>query len=177
MTRDHSNSVFIQVSTELERSIYIALKTYSNVHRGSGHNSMVTTALFESARDGILEFMNLDKERYIVVFGSPMRLDSLEQYFDSTQIHRISSSDIGLPLGIGALAIERRALPKGALLQMGGGTVNMVHPKSVIWANPPARFEAGTPSIINAIALARGLQLIKHFGCNNFEIHLRPVLT
>ncbi|MFW9984544.1 MAG: aminotransferase class V-fold PLP-dependent enzyme [Candidatus Odinarchaeota archaeon] len=177
MVEDQSNSVFIQASAELERSVYTALKTYSNVHRGSGHNSMVTTALFESARDIILECMNLDIAQYMVVFGSPMRLDSLEQHFDSTQIQRISSRDIGLPLGIGALAIKRKALPKGALLQMGGGTVNMVYPKSVIWTNPPARFEAGTPSIINAIALAKGLQLMRHFDRNSFEIHGSPIST
>ncbi|MFX0079198.1 MAG: aminotransferase class V-fold PLP-dependent enzyme [Candidatus Hermodarchaeota archaeon] len=177
MAEDHSNSVFIRAHAELEQSVHTALKTYSNVHRGSGHNSMVTTGLFERARDVILEFMNLDKEQYMIVFGSPMRLDSLERHFVSNQIQRISSRDIGLPLGIGALAIERRALPKGALLQMGGGTVNMVYSKSVIWANPPARFEAGTPSIINAIALAKGLQLIRHFDRNTFEIPGSPILT
>ncbi len=177
MAEDRSNSVFTQASAELERSIYMTLKTYSNVHRGSGHNSMVTTALFESARDVILEYMNLDKAQYMIVFGSPMRLDSLEQYFESRQIQRVSSRDIGLPLGIGALAIERRALPKGALLQMGGGTVNMVYSKSVIWANPPARFEAGTPSIVNAIALAKGFQLVRHFGRNTFEMQGSPIST
>lgn len=28
---------------ELERGVYAALETYSNVHWGSGHNSMVST--------------------------------------------------------------------------------------------------------------------------------------
>ena len=28
---------------ELERSVLNALETYSNVHRGSGHNSLITT--------------------------------------------------------------------------------------------------------------------------------------
>ena len=32
---------------ELERAVYKALETYSNVHRGSGHYSMVTTHLYE----------------------------------------------------------------------------------------------------------------------------------
>lgn len=177
MAEDRSNSEFTQLSAELERSVYTALKTYSNVHRGSGHNSMVTTALFESARDIILECMNLDRAQYMIVFGSPMRLDSLEQHFDSAQFQRVSSRDIGLPLGIGALAIERRALPKSALLQMGGGTVNMVYSNSVIWANPPARFEAGTPSIVNAIALAKGVQLTRHIGGDIFKIQRSPVST
>jgi len=40
--------------TELERGVHAALETYSNVHRGSGHNSMVTTHLFELGRDIVL---------------------------------------------------------------------------------------------------------------------------
>ncbi|MDZ7605609.1 MAG: hypothetical protein U5K79_08480 [Cyclobacteriaceae bacterium] len=35
----------------LERGVYAALETYSNVHRGSGHFSMVTTHLLERARE------------------------------------------------------------------------------------------------------------------------------
>jgi hypothetical protein len=31
---------------ELETGIQAALETYSNVHRGSGHNSLVTTYLY-----------------------------------------------------------------------------------------------------------------------------------
>jgi selenocysteine lyase/cysteine desulfurase len=44
---------------ELERGVYAALETYSNVHRGSGHNSMVSTHLFEQARDIVLEYLGL----------------------------------------------------------------------------------------------------------------------
>jgi hypothetical protein len=40
---------------ELERSIYAALETYSNVHRGSGHNSLVSTHLYEPAGEVILD--------------------------------------------------------------------------------------------------------------------------
>ena len=40
---------------ELQRSIQAALETYSNVHRGSGHNSLVSTLLYEQARDIVLE--------------------------------------------------------------------------------------------------------------------------
>ncbi|MHA2314134.1 MAG: aminotransferase class V-fold PLP-dependent enzyme [Candidatus Hermodarchaeia archaeon] len=145
--------------------------TYSNVHRGSGHNSMVTTALFEGARDVVLESLDLDKERYMVVFGSPLRLAALVQQFNPKLVVNVSSHELGLPLGIGALAIERKALPKSALLQMGGGTVKMVYPKSVIWADTPARFEAGTPNIVNAIALAKALQLVKQYGDDIFNKH------
>ena len=42
--------------SELEHGVYAALETYSNVHRGSGHFSMVTTHLFEQARDIVLDY-------------------------------------------------------------------------------------------------------------------------
>jgi selenocysteine lyase/cysteine desulfurase len=171
MVDDQSKSIAQDALSELERSISAALMTYSNVHRGSGHNSMVTTALFESARDAVLESLALDKERYMVVFGSPLRLDSLVQQFNPKSVVHVSSHELGLPLGVGALAIERKALPKSALLQMGGGTVKMVYPRSVIWADAPARFEAGTPNIVNAIALAKALQLIKQYGDDIFKRH------
>jgi len=172
MVEGQSESITKNAHSELERSVQVALTTYSNVHRGSGHNSMVTTALFESARDVVLESLALDKEQYMVVFGSPLRLVSLVQQFNPKHVVRVSSHELGLPLGIGALAIERKALPKSALLQMGGGTVKMVYPTSVIWADAPARFEAGTPNIVNAIAFAKALQLVKQYGDDIFKRHL-----
>ena len=47
---------------ELERGVHAALETYSNVHRGSGHNSMVSTHLYEQARDIVLEYLGLNKK-------------------------------------------------------------------------------------------------------------------
>ena len=46
--------------TELERGVQAALETYSNVHRGSGHNSLVTTQLYEQARDIVLDYLGLN---------------------------------------------------------------------------------------------------------------------
>jgi selenocysteine lyase/cysteine desulfurase len=177
MVEDQSESFTKDAISELVRSVRVALATYSNVHRGSGHNSMVTTALFEGARDVLLESLALDKERYMVVFGSPLRLDSLIQQFNPKHVVRVSSKELGLPLGVGALAIDSKALPKSALLQMGGGTVKMVYPKSVIWADAPARFEAGTPNIVNAIALAKAVQLVKQNGKDIFKKNRAQRLT
>ena len=56
---------------ELERGVGVALETYSNVHRGSGHNSMVTTHLYEQARGIVLEYLGLDKNKYTVVKEGP----------------------------------------------------------------------------------------------------------
>ncbi len=54
---------------ELERGVHAALETYSNVHRGSGHFSRVTTDLFEKAREIVLEYLGLSQRSYVVVFA------------------------------------------------------------------------------------------------------------
>ena len=61
---------------ELERGVHTALETYSNVHRGSGHNSIVSTYLFEQARDIVLEYLGLNgglvhTDKYAVIFCTP----------------------------------------------------------------------------------------------------------
>ena len=80
----------------------------------------------------------------------------------------MSSQDIGLPLGVRALAVERKALPGGAPFQTGGGTARLVSPGWVIWAKAPDRFEAGTPAIVNVIAFAVALRLIQQFRKGRF---------
>jgi hypothetical protein len=63
---------------ELERGVQAAMETYSNVDRGSGHFSMISTRLFEAAREIILEYLRLDKKRYVVVFCTPERAETLK---------------------------------------------------------------------------------------------------
>ena len=97
---------------ELERGVHAALETYSNVHRGSGHNSMVSTHLFEQARDIVLEHLGLSKGKYVVIFCTPRTADALMAQLEPGSYRSASSRDIGLPLGVRALAVERKALPK-----------------------------------------------------------------
>jgi len=159
-----SETLYAEAFTELERSVYAALETYSNVHRGTGHNSMVTTALFERAREIVLEYLELDKKKYVVVFCTPLRLKFFKTKLKAAISHVLSSKDIGLPLGIRAIAIKRKILRKSVLFHTGGGIIKHVTSNAVVWADIPEKFEAGTPNIINIIAFAKALQLIIHFG-------------
>ncbi|MFX0117496.1 MAG: aminotransferase class V-fold PLP-dependent enzyme, partial [Candidatus Hodarchaeota archaeon] len=162
---------------ELERSVYAALETYSNVHRGTGHNSLITTLLYEKGREIVLEYLKLDKERFIVIFCSPYGLRILNAQLKSAKKFVVSSQDFGLPLGVRALAIERNALSKKAPIHTGGGSIELVMSDSVTWMNPPGKFESGTPSIINIIALIKVLQAIMHFGTEIFEKQLSEETT
>ncbi len=154
---------------ELESSVRAALETYSNVHRGSGHNSMLSTRLYEQARDIVLEHLGLNHDRHLVIFGAPRRTEKLEAGLRAHSYQIVSSRDIGLPLGVRALAVERGALPRGAPWQAGGGTARLVFPTRVIWAKAPDKFEAGTPAIVNVITLARALQLVGQYGKDAFR--------
>src|SRR5271157_3621164 len=104
---------------ELERAVQAALETYSNVHRGSGHNSMVTTHLYEQAREIILEYMELNKSKYTVIFCTAKRAAALKALIEPKDYQCISSYDIGLSLGVRALVVKIKALPKGAPYQTG----------------------------------------------------------
>jgi selenocysteine lyase/cysteine desulfurase len=154
---------------ELERGVHAALETYSNVHRGSGHYSMVTTHLFEQARGIVLEYLGLNKGKYVVVFCTPRRAEVLKAKLKPGSCQSVSSREIGLPLGVWAAAVDRKALPKGIPFQTGGGTARLVNPGGVIWTRALDRFEAGTPAIVNVIAFARALQLTRHFGNGAFQ--------
>ena len=186
---------------ELERGVHAALEMYSNVHRGSGQYSMVSTALFDQAREIVLEHLGLDKHTYVTVFCTPQRLETLiaqlkplggllntltEKIPPNPPLgkggtegtyHTVSSRDVGLPLGIRALAVARKALPKGIPFQTGGGVVKLVNPHSVVWADAPDKFEAGTPNIVNAIAFAKALQLIEYCGHDVFKKQIDGAAT
>lgn len=149
---------------ELGRGVHAALETYSNVHRGSGHFSMVTTHLFEQARAIVLEYLGLKRNKYVVIFCTPRGAEILKVKLNPENYQNLSSQDIGLPLGVRALAVERKKLPGGAPSISGGGTASLVSHGWVIWDNAPDRFEAGTPSIINVITFAKALYMIRLYG-------------
>jgi selenocysteine lyase/cysteine desulfurase len=157
--------------TELASRVYQALETYSNVHRGTGFNSEVTTALFEKARTVVLEHLGLSKSTHVVVFTSPLGAQELGAQLDPKYYQVLSSQELDLPLGVRAIAVQRHALKKCIPRRTGGGTVKFVSENAVIWSDLPERFEAGTIAIMNVIAMACGLLLTKRFGlhCNLSE--------
>ncbi len=155
--------------SDLEIRLNAALETYSNVHRGSGHFSVVTTNLYEQARNIILDHLNLSKSKYCVIFCTPARKEQLIKLLEPESFYCLSSKDIGLPIGVRALVVIKKSLPRGVPFQTGGGTARLVSPNYIIWSGIPDKFEAGTPAIINIIAFARALKLCKQFGDDVFK--------
>jgi selenocysteine lyase/cysteine desulfurase len=164
----HTDDAIPEAFAELTAAVHAALETYSNVHRGSGLNSIVSTRLYEHARDIVLEYLGLSKTKYVVIFCTPRRAEALKACIKPEGYKSVSSQDIGLPLGVRALAVNRAALPNDVPFLTGGGTARLVSIDRITWAQAPDRFEAGTPAIVNIIAFAKALQLIRRFGDNVF---------
>ena len=163
-----SNSGIADAHGLLESSMLAALETYANVHRGSGPASAVTTHLYEKARDVVLNYLGLNRRKYLIVFCSPLRATKLVSIMEPGTYRLINSADIGLNLGIAALAVKQNALPKGIPPFTGGGTTRLYGSDWVMWAMAPDRYEAGTPAIINCIAFAKALLIIQQSGKDAF---------
>jgi selenocysteine lyase/cysteine desulfurase len=149
---------------DIERAVHEALRLYANVHRGSGHHALASTRLYEEARNIVLEHLGLDRKKYVVIFCTSRRATALQGQLAPGSHRCLSSQDVGLPLGLRALAVLRAALPAGVPCESGGGIARLVAPGWVIWADGPQRFEAGTPAIVHVIAFARALQLVHSRG-------------
>ncbi len=66
----------------------------------------------------------------------------------------LSGHKLYAPFGAGALVGDARRLRQGEPLLHGGGAIELVTLDDVVWADPPARHEAGSPNVIGAVALA-----------------------
>ena len=68
------------------------------------------------------------------------------------------------PTGIGALYARHALLAAMPPWQGGGDMIRTVGFESSTWAEPPARFEAGTPNIAGAVALAAAIDYVRQAG-------------
>ena len=75
------------------------------------------------------------------------------------------------PTGIGVLYGKYDILEKMPPYQYGGDMVDIVTYQSTTYDVPPARFEAGTPAIVQAIGLAKALEYMMILGMDNIVKH------
>jgi serine O-acetyltransferase len=146
------------------RGVVVVLRRYSNVHRGQGQNSQVSTELFEKAREIVLEYLRLDNHEYTLVFANPLRVEQLQGVLSADSYKTVSSQEFGLALGINAVAVKTAEYKKLAPIQPGGGTVQLVSEGFVIWAEGPDVQEGGTPNISGIIAFAKAIRVAEAAG-------------
>ena len=75
------------------------------------------------------------------------------------------------PTGIGVLYGKAELLDAMPPYQFGGDMVNVVTYQTTTFDVPPARFEAGTPAIVQAIGLGAALDYMMNLGMENIRIH------
>ncbi len=75
------------------------------------------------------------------------------------------------PSGIGVLYAKRRHLDAMPPYMGGGEMIQSVHVDKVTYAEPPHRFEAGTPPIVPAIGLGAALSYMMQIGRENIAAH------
>ncbi len=162
------NSTIDDAFSMLEKGVYRAIETYSNVHRGTGHFSRVTTHLYEQAREIILKHLGFSKSEYVVIFCTPYRAELLKSQLASADYNSVSGKDFGLALGVRAVAVTKKALSNVIPFHTGGGTARLMAPDWIVWESAPDKFEAGTPAVINIIAFARAILIAEKYGRDVF---------
>lgn len=75
------------------------------------------------------------------------------------------------PTGIGVLYSKRAVLEAMEPFEGGGDMIKSVAFSGSVWADVPARFEAGTPPIMQAIGLGFAIDYVQNIGMANIAEH------
>ncbi len=75
------------------------------------------------------------------------------------------------PSGSGAIYIRADRQAEMRPFMGGGDMIREVHKDSVIWNDPPMKFEAGTPGIVQQIGLGVALDYMMNLGMENIAAH------
>ena len=79
------------------------------------------------------------------------------------------------PTGIGVLYGKSEILESMPPYQTGGDMVDKVTYQKTTYAEPPARFEAGTPATVEAVGLGEALRYMMKLGLDNIAAHEREL--
>lgn len=75
-----------------------------------------------------------------------------------------SGHKIYAPFGCGVLIGPRSFFRQGSPDHTGGGTISLVTPDEIFWADLPDKEEAGSPNVVGAYALAQTLKYLQSIG-------------
>ncbi|MBR9836546.1 MAG: cysteine desulfurase [Rhodobacteraceae bacterium] len=75
------------------------------------------------------------------------------------------------PSGSGAIFIRKERLAEMRPFMGGGDMIREVHKDSVTYADPPMKFEAGTPGIVQQIGMGVALEYLMALGMKNVAAH------
>lgn len=146
-----------------ERTALIALSYVSNV---LGVINPVAPIIAQARTAGIPVLLDATQASPHL----PIRVDGLGCDFLAVSAHKMYG-----PSGIGLLYGNAERLREMRPLLLGGGMVDSVGPERSSWAPVPARFEAGSPNLADAIGFAAAARYLQSLGLEAVERHLRQL--
>ncbi|MHA6344184.1 cysteine desulfurase [Roseivivax sp. CAU 1761] len=81
------------------------------------------------------------------------------------------------PSGSGAIYIKHERMAEMRPFIGGGDMIREVHKDEISWAEPPMKFEAGTPGIVPTIGLGVALEYMMSLGMENIAAHEARLAT
>ncbi len=81
------------------------------------------------------------------------------------------------PTGIGILYGKTQILTEMPPFMCGGDMIDNVSIEKTTYADPPLRFEAGTPPFVQAIGLGKAIDWVNELGLNNIYNHEKKVIS
>jgi len=113
-----------------------------------------------------------DKGVAVMVDGSqaavhmPVNVDDLGCDFYAITGHKLYG-----PSASGAIFMKKERMAEMAPFMGGGDMIREVHKDEVTWNDPPMKFEAGTPGIVQQIGLGVALEYMMGLGMENIAAH------
>lgn len=98
----------------------------------------------------------------------PVDVQALDADFLALSGHKMLA-----PMGSGALYGKRALLESMPPFMGGGGMIRKVTIGKSTWADVPARFEAGTPAVGDAIGLGAAVDYLSEIGMEHIQAHER----
>ncbi|WP_068116413.1 cysteine desulfurase [Tropicimonas marinistellae] len=99
---------------------------------------------------------------------APVNLDAIGADFYAITGHKLYG-----PSGSGAIHIRKERMAEMRPFLGGGDMIREVHKDTVSYAEPPMKFEAGTPAIVQQIGLGVALEYLMNLGMENVAAHER----
>lgn len=111
--------------------------------------------------------------RALVVCDGAQAVPHLRVAVDAlgVDVYAFSGHKIGGPMGIGAVYVRRAVLEKMPPYQFGGDMIEWVNDLDSTWNILPHRFEAGTPNVEGAVAMAAACTYLESLGMDAVREH------
>ena len=103
-----------------------------------------------------------------------MKADDDPEHLDFVAL---SAHKMYAPFGTGALIGPKEIFMNSGPEYSGGGTVHIVTPNEVHWADTPDREEAGSPNVVGAVAMAAAAKALVEVRMENIVAHERELIV